>query len=52
MANRTAKEWEALLYKNETVADTMPDQLAAAQEFCEGYKLFLDRAKTEREAAA
>ena len=52
MANRIAKEWEALLYKNETVADTMPDQLAAAQEFCEGYKLFLDRAKTEREAAA
>ena len=52
MANKTAKEWEALLYTNRTVADNTPDRLAAAQEFCEGYKLFLDRGKTEREAAA
>lgn len=52
MANKTANEWKALLYNNETVADAAPDRLAAAQEFCEGYKRFLDRGKTEREAAA
>ena len=52
MANKTENEWKALLYNNETVADAAPDRLAAAQEFCEGYKRFLDRGKTEREAAA
>lgn len=41
-----------MLYKNETVADAVPDAIAAAQDFCEGYKTFLDNAKTEREATA
>ena len=40
-----------MLYNNETVADAAPDRLAAAQEFCEGYKRFLDRGKTERSFA-
>ena len=46
------KELKKLLYKNETVADAAPDAIAAAQDFCEGYKTFLDNAKTEREATA
>ena len=46
------EELKKLLYKNETVADASPDTLAAAQEFCEGYKKFLDNGKTEREATA
>ncbi len=49
---QTTEQLKALLYKNETVADTAPEALAAAQEFCEGYKTFLDNAKTEREATA
>ena len=47
---KTTEELKALLYKNETVADAAPDALQAAQDFCEGYKTFLDNAKTEREA--
>lgn len=49
MAKKTGKELQQLLYKNETVADRAPDQMAAAHEFCEGYKQFLNAAKTERE---
>lgn len=49
---QTTEELKKLLYKNEKVADTAPDALKAAQEFCEGYKAFLDNGKTEREATA
>ena len=49
---KNGKELEALLYKNDPVVEDHPECLAAAQEFCEGYKKFLDNAKTEREAAA
>ena len=49
---QTTEELKKLLYKNETVADAAPDALAAAQEFCEGYKAFLDNGKTEREVTA
>lgn len=52
MGKKTGKELEKLLYKNETVADCIPDQLAAAHEFCEGYKQFLNAAKTEREVVS
>lgn len=48
----TTEELKALTYHNDPVADTDRAALAAAQEFCEGYKKFLDRGKTEREAAA
>lgn len=41
---------KALLYKKTSVADNTPDAVEAAQQFCEGYKTFLDRSKTEREA--
>lgn len=49
---QTTEQLKKLLYKNDTVADTAPDALAAAQDFCEGYKAFLDNGKTEREATA
>ena len=49
---KTTEELKKLLYKNETVADAAPDAIAAAQDFCEGYKTFLNNAKTEREATA
>lgn len=49
---QTTEELKKLLYKNETVADTVPEALSAAQDFCEGYKAFLDNGKTEREVAA
>lgn len=52
MVQKSGKELQNLLYKNKTVADQAPDMLDAAQEFCEGYKLFLNSAKTEREAVA
>ena len=52
MGKKSGKELEKLLYKNETVADCAPDQMAAAHEFCEGYKQFLNAAKTEREVVA
>lgn len=48
----TTEELKKLLYKNESVADTDPAALDAAQAFCEGYKAFLDNGKTEREATA
>lgn len=43
---------KSLLYKNETVADLAPDMVEKADAFCEGYKVFLDNGKTEREACA
>ena len=43
---------KSLLYKNETVADLAPDMMEKADAFCEGYKVFLDNGKTEREACA
>ena len=49
---KTTEELKNLLYKNETVADAAPNAIAAAQDFCEGYKTFLDNATTEREATA
>ena len=39
---KTTEELKNLLYKNETVADAAPDAIAAAQDFCEGYKTFLN----------
>jgi len=44
------KELQKLLYKNEPVADTDRAAIEQAQLFCEGYKSFLNNAKTEREA--
>lgn len=49
---KTTQELKELLYKNKTVADQRPDAIAEANAFCEGYKAFLNAAKTEREAAA
>ena len=49
---KTTQELKELLYKNKTVADQQPDAIAEANVFCEGYKAFLNAAKTEREAAA
>ena len=43
---QTTEELKKLLYKNDTVADAAPEALAAAQDFCEGYKTFLDHCKT------
>ena len=48
---KTTQELKELLYKNKTVADQQPDAIAEANAFCEGYKAFLNAAKTEREAA-
>lgn len=39
-----------LLYHRRAVADCDPAALTEAQAFCEGYKAFLDAAKTERDA--
>ncbi|MDD4850809.1 MAG: aminopeptidase [Gemmiger sp.] len=52
MTKKTETKLEDLLYKNETVADVKPKAMKAADEFCEGYKKFLDNSKTEREATA
>lgn len=41
---------KALCCRRTAVADAAPEATAAAQTFCEGYKRFLDGAKTEREA--
>lgn len=41
---------EELIYKNENIAVKCPLDLKKAMDFCEGYKEFLNRAKTEREA--
>ena len=50
MQQKSTKELQQLLYTNDSVADVDPEALAAAQEFCEGYKTYLDHGKTEREA--
>ena len=41
---------DQLLYKAAHPADNAPELAEEANAFCEGYKAFLDRAKTEREA--
>ena len=47
----TAKELaKAILHKAPIAADKDPAGTEKAQAFCEGYKAFLDAAKTEREA--
>ena len=44
---------EELLMNPKNLTETMPEEeLKAAYDFCEGYKAFLDAAKTEREAVA
>ena len=49
----TAKQAaEQLLYKPEYAADKSADVKEKAAAFAEGYKAFLNAAKTEREAAA
>ena len=53
MENNTVKQLEeALLYSAKPVAELQPDTVALAEEFCRGYKQFLNESKTEREAAA
>lgn len=41
-----------MVYKNESIAKLRPQELEKAEQFCQGYKEFLDKGKTEREAAA
>ena len=43
---------EQLCWNIPNVAKDAPEQIALAQEFCEGYKDFLDKGKTERECVA
>ena len=43
---KTTQELKELLYKNKTVADQQPDAIAEANAFCEGYKAFLNAAKS------
>lgn len=43
---------EQLLWKFPHIAKEAPDQVQQAAEFCEGYKEFLDKGKTERECVA
>ena len=46
----TGKELQKeLTWKFPHIAQEKPEQIQQAAEFCEGYKAFLDRAKTERE---
>lgn len=54
MAKETVKELkEKLLQKKKNAILRMDDaELKACDKFCEGYKCFLDAAKTEREASA
>ncbi len=40
---------EQLIWKFPHIAKAAPDQVEKAAEFCEGYKAFLDKGKTERE---
>ncbi len=41
---------EALLFQTKHIADIQPKDQKKANEFCEGYKKYLDKAKTEYEA--
>lgn len=51
MAKDVKELKEELFYKNQNgLLETDSETEAAANEFCEGYKRFLDNAKTEREA--
>lgn len=43
---------EKLTFKQPHIAEEKPELLDKAQEFCEGYKAFLNKAKTEREFCA
>lgn len=43
---------EELLWKFPHIAKDAPEQIEKAAHFCEGYKEFLDRGKTERECVA
>lgn len=43
---------EELTFQQPHIADEAPDQVQAAEEFCKGYKEFLDASKTERECVA
>lgn len=43
---------DALCYHFPHIGKKAPEQTALAAEFCEGYKVFLDRGKTERECVA
>lgn len=43
---------EELTFQQPHIADEAPDQIQAAEEFCKGYKEFLDASKTERECVA
>ena len=53
MEQKTAKELEEeLLFSQPHISDEWPDAREEAEAFCEDYKAFLDKAKTEREAAA
>lgn len=46
----TGKELqEKLAWKFPNIAEANPEQIPLAEKFCEGYKEFLDRGKTERE---
>lgn len=46
----TGKELqEKLAWRSANAAAKNPEQIAGAEEFCRGYKEFLDRGKTERE---
>lgn len=48
--SKTGKELEKeLIWKFPNIAKEAPEQKAEAFAYCEGYKAFLDRAKTERE---
>ncbi|MBQ1984773.1 MAG: aminopeptidase, partial [Clostridia bacterium] len=52
MANKTAKELAAELLnpRKNGFFQVTDEQIEKADEFCEGYKAFLDAAKTERES--
>ena len=43
---------EKLVYKKKSAFEKCPDEKEAAFDYCEGYKKFLDNAKTERDATA
>ena len=40
---------KALLWEAPHIGEKAPEQIPEAQNFCEGYKTFLNEGKTERE---
>ena len=40
---------KALLWEAPHIGEKAPEQIPEAQDFCEGYKTFLNEGKTERE---